>query len=956
MARTRTRRQPPPAATPAGGGCPALTGRTEEFRRLLELFSGTTGHLVEIVGEPGIGKTRLLREAATATSAVVLWGGATEYESQLAFAVFRTAFEDFLPGVDPARLDGLDPAQLTLLRSIFPSLPGSGDAGTEPPADRFRLHRAVRALLECVAVDGPLLLVLDDLHWADDGTLELVQHLLRHPPQAALTIAVAYRPRQAPARLRAAIRAAVDVGTATAIELRPLRFDEVSPLLPGFDEPARKQLYEQSEGNPLYLEALSRRATNGLAATDPSEPVQLVLGSEIAGLDPVPLLVARAAAIVGDVFEPAVVAEVAQVSPGVVLDALDCLAARDLVRPAGAGDRHQFRHPLVRHAAYQGTGAGWRIAAHGRAAAALSSRGAPAADQAHHVEQSGRSDQAAIDILVEAADTALYTAPAVAAHWFRATLRLLPASACRHAVLDRLARALGMSGHLVESREVMHELLTSLPRSSERRAHAACFCAMIERLLGRYAEANAMLLAELDDLADTEGATAIIIKTGLAFGYMLRGDFTAERDWTDEAVSTARALGDPLLLGSALTVHALGIMMGLRTASGSGTREVVLACLAEAGAIADRLTDPELVEHIDAYAVLGSAEFMVEHYPAAERHLSRILRVARASGRVHLQTNVALGLGSLCGRTGRMRQALAHFDDARDSALLTGSTEQLSLSQACRSWIMAWMGDIEGALSTADAAAEIAGSLPGYFSVTTRYRQAYVRYYAGDSEACTRLLLAGCGGPDLTLLDPLSRLNGYSILTACAVDLGLGEEALSWAERAMAGLATAPSSNNIGVANMAMSTALSDRDPVTALAHAETAVAAFTRTGDLTFLGCAHLAASRSLGDDIVAARARIGRARELFEKAEALLFLRFADKAQRRLNARQSRNGAFAGLTRREREIADLVAAGLTNRAIAEQLFLSARTVESHVAKVLAKLEVSTRSAIVHALSRESA
>ena len=950
MAGIRTRRQPPPVATAAGGGCPALTGRAEELHRLLELFSRDVGHLVEIVGEPGIGKTRLLREAATATNAVVLWGGATEYESQLAFAVFRTAFEDFLPGVDPARFASLDPAQLTLLRSVFPSLPGSGDV--EPPADRFRLHRAVRALLECVAEDGPLLLVLDDLHWADDGTLELVHHLLRHPPQAALTIAIAYRPRQAPARLRAAIREAVDVGTATAIELGPLKFEDASPLLPRLDEPARKQLYEQSEGNPLYLEALSRRATNGLAATDPSEPVQLVLGSEIAGLDPTPLLVARAAAIVGDIFEPAVVAEVAQVGPDVVLDALDCLAARDLVRPAGTGDRHQFRHPLVRHAAYQGTGAGWRIAAHGRAAAALNRRGAPAADQAHHVEQSGRSDAEAIEILVAAADTALYSAPAVAAHWFRAALRLLPASACRHAVLDRLARALGMSGRLVESREAMHELLTLLPRSSERRAHAACFCAGIERLLGRYAEANAMLLAELDDLADPESATAIIIKTGLAFGYMLRGDFASERDWAAEAVATARALGDPLLLGASLTAEALGIVMGLR---GVGTRDSALECLTEAASIADGLTDPELVEHIDAYAVLGSAEFMVERYPAAERHLSRILRVARASGRVHLQTNVALGLGSLCGRTGRMRQALAHFDDARDAALLTGSTEQLSLSQACRSWIMAWMGDIEGALATADAAAAIAGSLPGYFSVTTRFRQAYVRYYAGDTENCARLLLEGCGGPDLTLLDPLTRLNGYTILTACAIERGLGEEALSWAERAMAALAVAPSSNNIGLANMAMSTALSERDPVTALAHAETAVEAFTRTGDLTFLGCAHLAASRSLGSDLAAARARIAQARQLFETAGATLFLRFADRSQRRLNARQSRGGAFAGLTRREREIADLVAAGLTNRQIAEQLFLSARTVESHVAKVLAKLEVSTRSAIVHALSRES-
>src|SRR5258707_212250 len=123
---------------------------------------------------------------------------------------------------------------------------------------------------------------------------------------------------------------------------------------------------------------------------------------------------------------------------------------------------------------------------------------------------------------------------------------------------------------------------------------------MIERLLGRYAEANAMLLTELADLTDADGSTAVIIKTGLAFGYMLRGDFSSERDWAAEAEVTARRLGDQALLGATLTVRGLSILMGVRSGGVAvGTRECALHCLTEAAAITDGLTDPELIEHID---------------------------------------------------------------------------------------------------------------------------------------------------------------------------------------------------------------------------------------------------------------------------------------------------------------------------------------------------------------------
>jgi len=972
------------ATVAEGGGPSALIGRSAELARLLDLAHATRDQgcrLATVVGEPGIGKSRLLRElaAAAAPETGVMWGSATEYESQVPFGAVRAAFDSFLPTVDPRCLATIDPGHLALLAEVVPSLRMvGGDRGLPrpAPAERFRLYRAVRALLEALCAARPMLLVVDDVHWADEGTVELCQHLLRHPPRGPLMITLAYRPRQVSHRLGATIQE----GRTTDVELGPLPFDDATTMLGGgLDRPTRKRLYELSDGNPLYLETLSRHpgglGADGQVRVDPAYPVQFALSREIAALDAVPLLVARAAAIVGDAFEPGVVAEVAQVTEEVVLETLDELVARDLVRPTGTGNWNRFRHPLVRSAAYQSAGAGWRLAGHARAADALRRLGARATDQAHHVERScAPGDHQAIAILVAAAETALCTAPAVAAHWFRAALRLMPEgipperdggvdAPDRLAVLDRLARALGLSGRLTESRQVMHELLALLPRSSERRAHAAAFCAMVERLLGHYAEANAMLRAELDDLAGEANPAAAIIKIGLALGQMLRGGLAAERDWAGEAAATALELGDHPLRAAALTIQALSVLMGVRMAgAAAGTRGSALEGLREAAGIIDSLPDPELVDHIDAFGLLGSAEFMTERLGEAERHLRRCLRITRAGGRIHLQTTVTLGLGVVYGRTGRLREALECFDDALDSALLTGSHEQLSMSQSCRAWIMAWMGDLAGAAEAADEAMVLAGSLPGYFSAATRCRVAYIRYYSGDPAGCVDLLVDGCGGPELAALDPLSRLTAFTILAAAQVQLGCEAEAIRWAEQARAAAADSPLASHAGLAGLALATALAERDPGTAVGHADAAVEAFGRVRDPISAGCAQLAAARALAvrGDVTAAQERHVRARELFGAGGAVLFLQLVEQAQRRLSAQQPRrrdsgiSAEDAGLTRRELEIARLVAAGLTNRQIGERLYLSTRTVETHVGRVFAKLGVSNRSAVVHVVDLE--
>ena len=155
------------------------------------------------------------------------------------------------------------------LAHVLPSL--SALAGGRELAlqhERYRSHRAVRALLEQLAETSPLVLVLDDLHWADSASVELLGALLRRPPAAAVLMALARRPRQLPERLLAALERAHRAGALTRIELGALAPDEARELLGETVGLADvRVLYEESGGNPFYLEQLARSLDRAGRAT-----------------------------------------------------------------------------------------------------------------------------------------------------------------------------------------------------------------------------------------------------------------------------------------------------------------------------------------------------------------------------------------------------------------------------------------------------------------------------------------------------------------------------------------------------------------------------------------------------------------------------------------------------------------------------------------------------------------
>ena len=138
-----------------------------------------------VSGEPGIGKTRLLGELAERAAArrhPVFVGRGAELERELPFAVWVDALDDHVASLGERRLEQLIGERVAELARVLPSAATAGAGGLQD--ERFHAYRAVRALLQQMAMGHPVVLILDDVHWADDASLELIAHLLRRPPPA----------------------------------------------------------------------------------------------------------------------------------------------------------------------------------------------------------------------------------------------------------------------------------------------------------------------------------------------------------------------------------------------------------------------------------------------------------------------------------------------------------------------------------------------------------------------------------------------------------------------------------------------------------------------------------------------------------------------------------------------------------------------------------------------------
>jgi DNA-binding winged helix-turn-helix (wHTH) protein len=344
----------PEPVPPAPG--PAFVGRArtlERLERALDAALAARGRLVLLAGEPGIGKTRTAEEIARVArerGAEVVVGRCFEGEGAPAFWPWLQLLRDLVARAEPARLraalaaDGAELAQLVPeLRARLPSLPPA--ARLEGEQARFRLFDALTGFLHRRAQQGPLVLVLDDLHWADEASLLGLEFVAPELGSAALLVVATFRDvelrRDHP--LSKLLGALARVPACERISLRGLEPAEVAALVEAVAGEApsagvARAVHEMTEGNPFFAFEIARLlAETGLPAERPStlalpQSVRDAIGRRLDGLSAACNEALRAAAVLGRGFDLALLARVTERPPEALLDLLgEALAAGVLV-------------------------------------------------------------------------------------------------------------------------------------------------------------------------------------------------------------------------------------------------------------------------------------------------------------------------------------------------------------------------------------------------------------------------------------------------------------------------------------------------------------------------------------------------------------------------------------------------------------------------------------------------
>jgi ATP/maltotriose-dependent transcriptional regulator MalT len=957
-----------------------IVGRAQEldgFDQLLAQLDNGGAAAVEVVGEPGIGKTRLLAELASRADArgyLTLAGSASELDRDQPFSVFVDALDEYLQGLAPDQLAMLSEDVRVELAAVFPALAGHANRGNVAlVTERYRSHRAVRECLQLLASSQPLVLVLDDLQWADAGSIELLGALLRRPPTGPYLAALGARPHQSPDRFSAALDRARRAGTLTRFELRAFTRAEADEFLAGtIDDADAALIYTESGGNAFYLSQLARSLHRSGTSTTPSPDVSLgdvevpgtvasAIAEELGLLSDTARRVLEGAAVAGDPFDPELASAAAEVSESAGIDALDELLQVDVIRKTDVPRRFRFRHPLVRRAVYEATPGGWRLSAHERSSKALAERGASASARAHHIEQAARvGDEAAIALLREAAEAAALRAPASAARWLASALRLLPDNAPAEIRVDlhlERARALAATGQLEASRTALLESLRLVPAEAEaQRVKLIAACAGVEFWLGRHEEGHARLLAALDHLADAASPEAVALMLELATDAMYQGEFGQMRDRGLRALDAARPLDNRPLIATALAIVSLANAM-----SGAITEAETHA--AEAAAVLTAMSDEEYALRLDSGAYLAIAEMYLNRYDESAAHAERAIAVGRAAGFLFPYLLPTLGTVKLI--RGALRDATDIFDTAVEMARLADHTEGIAWNLFNRSVVALATGDLTTAVTAAEESVELTQRLndtPAAAWAAVALAAASVA--AGEPRRAIETLAPRAESENLRFLFGGWRNWALEVLTRAYLAVGQNDDAKRTAAvaetdaravglplaRAMADRATA-------------AVALAAGDATGAVDRALVSIAACEEIGAVIEAELSRVLAGRALAQagQRERAAAELEHAAAAFELVGAIRYREETERELRKLGRRRYRRTrsaepggtAIDSLTQRELQIAQLIVDDKTNPQIAAALFLSPKTVETHIRNIFHKLGVSSRLQIARAVDR---
>lgn len=681
-----------------------FVGRSRELGLLHTLLprAESEGRRVALVGgEAGSGKSRLVRELAVelaGAGASVLYGGCD--------AVVRTPYRPFVDA-----LDGLvrtsDPEELRAslgasggeLQRLLPDLAARvGDLppllAADPDTERHRLHTAVTDLLAAAGRRAPVLLILEDLHWADAPTLLLVRHLARSGGEARLLLVVTFRDTDPPADLADAL---VDVQRSEGVErvrLAGLGAPEVaefveratgveaSPALVG-------AIGSLTGGNPFLLTELWRelvetaavevgptsvRLARQLAELGTPESVREVVNHRLARLRPETAGVLELAAVAGESFELAMLRRAAALTESQLLDAIDEAVRSGLIVELPArGLVYRFAHELVRRALSDRLAAPRRAELHLRVAEALEQAlgrdRQRLADLAHHFAEAAplAGPERAIEynlLAAEAASTALAFDEAAERYGLALELGLEHGRERGRVALER-GRACHKAGRSLEALEAF-TTAAGLARELGDDELAALAAIGYEEACWRpgIADAGAVELLEEAATALAPGSDLRVrVLGGLARALDFRGEHERAALVRDEAIRLARERGDRYGLAS--------VLAAAYWSRGTSPVEEILAMLTEARAIAEELGDVEI--RAEALSWRVPAFVALCDHEAARRELAELFEVAERANepfRLHVVEHYASALALCDGDLARAEAAAVRSHEW--SRLLTG--------------------------------------------------------------------------------------------------------------------------------------------------------------------------------------------------------------------------------------------------------------------------------------------
>ncbi|MBW8770977.1 MAG: AAA family ATPase [Gemmatimonadetes bacterium] len=989
--------------------CPTIVGRDSELgavRAVLDRARSGAGQVALIVGEAGVGKSRLLRamiDEARRGGYFIMRGAIYWSDSSIPYAPLLDLVRLFAESASPALVAHvLSPAAselVTLFPELQPLLPETTPApSSDPDTDKRRLFHAVARTITLLSQTQPVFLAVEDVHWCDDATLDLVFHLARSHAAQSVVIVLTYRGEEVGPRLARLIGELERARLVTELPMKPLGRAEVRAMLDAIfgsktnlGNEFLELIHGLTEGNPFFVEETLKAlmVAGDLVPRDggwraqalervrvPRTAIEAVR-RRIATLTVPARSVASIAAVTGRRFDFELLRTLTDVDEDELLALVKELIAAQLVIEE-TGERFAFRHALTREAIYADLLVRERVALHRAVAAALE-----------------RTHAGALEGVVEALAYHAWEA----GEWTRAAE--FAARAARHAMA------------LSAPREAVAQLDRAFQASEKAQTTVS-----VELLLAR-GWANETL-AEFDraredfstalDRARAAGDQRTAWEALHALGLLWAArDYARAGDYRRDALTVARAIGDDALVARSLN----------RVGNWHGNLDEPRAGLPhheEALALFERLGDQRGVsETVDLIAMshhLGGDQC------AAVKHFERSIALFTAADDRRGLAN-ALCLLTICSGAHHI-SGTTPFTTARAQEELV-ATQSLRLAREiswragesfvgyCLGDALSWRGEYDRALPMMREALELAQQF-GHLQWTGAARcllgntllalrtpelareqleaaneiaralgsRVWIRWIAAPL-ALARMQTGDLGGADALLDDAARAVDGTPGTPMDSTTLTLGERQL-WLARAELALAAEQPERALEIADarLAAEYAANPKSvlgvPRLTLVRAE-ALLALERLDEATgALAAAREEATRQGARPLLwrieatdghVHRARRERleARQSFDRASAIaeeLAHKIEDAALRAefLNgvatvipsapspsAARIAKAEADGLTRRERDVARLVALGKANKVIAHDLGIGERTVEGYVASALAKLGFDSRA-----------